>query len=85
MTVVDVQAPPSLLRARIAKRADQESDASEATPEVLDRQIGSAEPIVEDEGLSVVRVNGSAGVSKAVIAKIHQSMSRAAPGSRIGV
>ncbi|HEX2830477.1 MAG TPA: AAA family ATPase [Burkholderiales bacterium] len=55
--VIDVQAPRSVLDARVGSRR---ADASEATSQVLERQIATAEPIEAAEGLPVVHVDGCA-------------------------
>lgn len=49
--IVDVQADPDRCRARIIGRQGQQSDASEATPEVLEHQLRNAEPLDEAERL----------------------------------
>ena len=58
MVIFDVEAPHALLRERIARRTLQALDPSDATVQVLEQQIASAEPITPDEELSVIRVSG---------------------------
>jgi hypothetical protein len=57
VTAIDAHAPVSVLRERIAHRA---GDPSEATLEVLERQLITAEPIESSEGLQVIAVDTSA-------------------------
>ncbi len=47
--ILDIRAPLSTLRARIARRATQEQDASDADIRVLQRQIETAEALGSDE------------------------------------
>lgn len=47
--ILALRAPPETLRARIAERSDRGRDASEATGEVLDRQLAHLEPLGTDE------------------------------------
>lgn len=54
VVAIDVQAPHAVLRSRIVTRA---GDPSEATLEVLERQIATAEPIVASERLPVIAVD----------------------------
>ena len=48
-TVLSAQAPQSVLKSRIEYRLDTESDASEASQEVLDAQYAQQEPLHETE------------------------------------
>ena len=70
VTVIDVQAPQAVLRARIATRAAHATDPSEATVEVVEHQIETAEPVTEDEGLPVIVVNGRDGLTPATVMEL---------------
>jgi aminoglycoside phosphotransferase family enzyme/predicted kinase len=54
LVVIDCQAPTVLLAQRVAARLGRHDDASEATLEVLQRQLAASEPLAEEEGLQVV-------------------------------
>jgi aminoglycoside phosphotransferase family enzyme/predicted kinase len=60
ITVVDVHAPTDVLRSRIALRS---GDPSEATVQVLEHQIATAEPICASEQLPVIAVDTAADSS----------------------
>jgi aminoglycoside phosphotransferase family enzyme/predicted kinase len=63
VALVDLYAPAAVLRERIARRAAQARDPSEATLDVLEHQIATAEPIARDEHLSIVSVDGCVGLT----------------------
>ncbi len=67
LAVVDVQALDAVLRERIARRATENRDPSEATLEVLKRQTASAEPIQPDEHFAVICVNGHEDLTASAI------------------
>jgi aminoglycoside phosphotransferase family enzyme/predicted kinase len=52
--IADFQADEAVLRARVAARARQAQDASEADLDVLEHQLRSREPLREDEAQSAV-------------------------------
>ena len=54
LVVIDCQAPQSLLVERVAARLGAQEDPSDATPDVLQRQLAASEPLSADEGLQVV-------------------------------
>lgn len=54
-TLLVCEAPLEVLRARVAARAAQGSDASEAGVDVLERQLGWWQPLGEDERAAAVR------------------------------
>lgn len=58
--ILDFQASPALLHRRVAQRAALGRDASEATPDVLHRQLASLEPLADDERQDVIRVDSEA-------------------------
>ncbi len=58
--ILDVQAPESVLRARLQRRVRHEREASEAGLAVLDRQLASHEPLTADEQRHVLVVDGAA-------------------------
>lgn len=70
VAVIDVQAPKAVLRARIATRAAHATDPSEATVEVLEHQIETAEPVTEGEGLPVIVVDGRDGLTPAAVMEV---------------
>ncbi len=47
--IADCTAPEAVLRERVRQRQQSGRDASEATSEVLDHQLSSAEPLAADE------------------------------------
>jgi len=57
--VVAIDVPESVLRQRVAARAQERRDASEATLEVLERQLAEHEPLGADERLHAVRLDGT--------------------------
>jgi len=57
--ILHCAAPPSELRRRIRARAEARKDASEATLEVLEQQLASAEPLSPNERRVSVRVDTS--------------------------
>jgi len=60
--LLDLQAPVALLRERIGLRGREGSDASEAGPAVLERQLTAREPLAPDEEAAVVRVRTDARI-----------------------
>ncbi len=60
-TILDVSADPAVLEARIRRRLDGGGDASEATPEVLRRQLESMPPLTPEEARITLRVDTSGG------------------------
>jgi len=56
LEILAFDAPPELLRARVAARAQRADDASEATLAVLEAQIAKAEPPTPDEAAVVARM-----------------------------
>jgi predicted kinase len=56
-TVVLCEAPPSVLRARIARRLEVRSDPSDATVEVLEHQLGAFEPLTAEELIFTIRID----------------------------
>ncbi|MDH4073904.1 MAG: AAA family ATPase, partial [Gammaproteobacteria bacterium] len=57
--VVDVTAGEDLLRERVAQRAAERSDPSEADVRVLEHQLATAEPLTDDEQTIAVRCDNS--------------------------
>jgi hypothetical protein len=55
--LVECAADPEELRARVRRRGQAGTDASEATPEVLERQLRSVEPLAADETGSALIVD----------------------------
>ncbi len=54
LVLIDCQAPDHVLTQRVAARLGAQRDASEATLDVLQRQLASSEPLSPDEGLQVL-------------------------------
>ena len=79
VTVIDVQAPLAVLRARVMARAAQTTEPSEATLEVLEHQLQTAEPLTQDEGLRVIVADGCAGLTPALLEEVSRLR---VPGSR---
>ena len=57
MIILDCDAPIETLQQRVSNRLDQESDASEATLEVLGHQRNVREPLTSDEKPYTIRVD----------------------------
>jgi len=55
--ILDFEAAESTLRERIGRREAAQSDASEATLEVLSHQVQSREPLADDERPDVIHVD----------------------------
>ncbi|MHB8481350.1 MAG: bifunctional aminoglycoside phosphotransferase/ATP-binding protein [Nitrospiria bacterium] len=55
--ILDFQASHEVLRKRIFERIEQGVDASEADPEVLDRQAATAEPLTPEENAYAVKID----------------------------
>ena len=55
-TILDCRAATETLRHRVLTRAQAGNDASEATVEVLERQLSFAEPLTDDERRHVIEV-----------------------------
>ncbi len=55
--IVSCEAPDAVLRERVARRATQASDASEAGVAVLERQFASQQTLTTNEAAATVRVN----------------------------
>jgi predicted kinase len=74
IALIDIWAPEPLLRTRITSRAKRAADPSEATLAVLERQLATAEPITQDEGLPVVSLDGRKPITYASFAAICHSL-----------
>jgi aminoglycoside phosphotransferase family enzyme/predicted kinase len=66
--LLEVTAPRDMLEARLAARAAAGTDPSEATREVLEKQMGFAEPPGADERNDTITVDGSRPVDAAQLA-----------------
>ena len=71
VAIVDVQAPEALLRSRIKART---GDPSEATVEVLERQIATAEAISPCEGRAVITADTGPGVTAALVRHVTEHL-----------
>lgn len=56
--ILDMQAAPDVLRERVRQRQAQGSDASEADLGVLEHQLATARPLVEDELIDTMTLKG---------------------------
>jgi len=70
IVLVDVRAPRQLLRSRILSRAEAGTDPSEASLEVLEHQIATADPVLASENLPVIRVDGRKPLEPAALTAI---------------
>jgi predicted kinase len=70
IVLVDVRAPRQLLRSRILSRAEAGTDPSEASLEVLEHQIATADPVLASENLPVIRVDGRKPLDPAALTAI---------------
>jgi predicted kinase len=75
--IVACRAPEDVLRARVAARAVEARDASEAGLAVLERQLADFEPMGADEAVDTVIVNtaGPATAEAMVLAEIARRIS----------
>ena len=55
--IVACEAPPAVLRARVAQRLQQRSDPSDASIEVLEHQLASFDPLTPEELACTIRVD----------------------------
>lgn len=55
--ILDFQAPVPTLRARVKQRAQQGGDVSDATPEVLEHQVATYEPLSPDEKPFTIKID----------------------------
>lgn len=67
--VVECHAAESVLRERVARRAAEGHDASEAEVDVLARQLATREPVDAIEGLRVITVDTGVPVDVAILAE----------------
>lgn len=72
--LINVSTPRPFLRARIAARAAHCEDPSEATLAVLDQQVATAEPIVAQEEIPVLTVDGRKALDIVALAAISQCL-----------
>jgi uncharacterized protein len=76
IVLIDVCTPERLLRARILSRMGQPRDPSEANLDVLQHQLATAEPVVEQEALPVVTVDGLKRLDATAVGNISRCLSR---------
>lgn len=72
--LLDCRAPADVLRQRVASRDALGRDASEATVDVLARQIGVAEPLSPDEQQGAVIVDTASDSLESALARIRQRL-----------
>ncbi len=75
--ILDFHAPLDVLRARVAARAARADDASEAGLEVLERQVGTREPLTPAEMTSAVAVDGTRAATAETWAPVIRRLRRA--------
>lgn len=66
--ILALDAPAAVLQARVAARLQRADDASEATPDVLARQLATREPLADDERASMLAAD--AGDADAMLAAL---------------
>lgn len=66
--ILDFSAPEQALRERIARRARQHTDASEAGLEVLDHQLGHAQPLEAAERAAAIPIDTTAEIDHSTLA-----------------
>jgi predicted kinase len=75
--VLDIQAPETLLRARVRQREQQANDASEAGSAVLEQQLAGREPLGVDEQAETLPVSNDASADlDARIAQLAQRLAQ---------
>jgi aminoglycoside phosphotransferase family enzyme/predicted kinase len=75
--LVACAADPAVLRRRVAERAARGADPSEATVEVLERQLARAEPLGEDERADTVVVDtGAEAPPEVALAPVLRALER---------
>jgi hypothetical protein len=67
--VLALEAEPDALRRRIVQRLRSGSDASEATPEILQHQRAALEPLSDTERMRAVIVHNTQSADPAGIAR----------------
>lgn len=72
LRILDFRAADAILRDRIRARVGQGGDPSEATLEVLERQLRTAEPLQEDELPETVVISPGAGPGPETVARLMQ-------------
>ncbi len=60
--ILAFDAPPEVLRERVAKRADEGTDAADADVTVLEHQLATREPIADDERAVTIEIDTSRDV-----------------------
>ncbi|MBL8480995.1 MAG: AAA family ATPase, partial [Rhodocyclaceae bacterium] len=72
--ILDCQCAPDLLRQRVASRAAQGRDASDADRAVLERQLLEHEPLTQDERPCTLDVDAAQPHSAASVAELRQKL-----------
>ena len=73
--ILDCHASKEALERRIARRAEQGGDASEATIEVLEQQLATAEPLTADELAVTVVVDNEKESAGEILSSVMRAMS----------
>ena len=68
--ILDCSAPPAVLRARVAERARQGDDASDAGLAVLEHQLRSAEPLSDEERVAALAIDTAAEEPSAIAERV---------------
>jgi aminoglycoside phosphotransferase family enzyme/gluconate kinase len=69
-TILDFQAPPSVLRERVLRRKERGTDASEADASVLELQLQSRQALSESEGKNVIELDVTELISEQQVADL---------------
>ncbi|HEX4885354.1 MAG TPA: ATP-binding protein, partial [Casimicrobiaceae bacterium] len=80
--ILDVHAPDAVVRRRVEQRAQGGGDASEATVEVLERQLRDREPLTGDERSTAVTVDATRAPDPALVAVVAEAIDAQARGAR---
>jgi aminoglycoside phosphotransferase family enzyme/predicted kinase len=80
--ILDVHAPDAVLRRRVEQRARGGADASEATVEVLERQLRDREPLTGDERSVAVTVDATRAPDAALVAIVAEAIDAQAQEAR---
>ena len=74
LAILHLEAPESILRERVARRAREGQDASEATPAVLEHQLRSQEPLVAAELPALIKHDATRPVDAASSAALGRAL-----------
>ena len=72
LVILDFALPEAVLRERVARRAAAGTDVSDATPDVLARQLAERDPLGTDELPTVISFDGSEESLRAALTRIEE-------------